>query len=85
MCFFSLGLIPVDLHLHQWIYDLKYLLLQKIKGFILSLLAMMEHRMMKEAKQAWQNGQVYMPLSHVSSQMNPALYGGIYIRLTHLY
>uniref|UniRef100_A0A3P9MKT4 Immunoglobulin-like domain-containing receptor 1 n=1 Tax=Oryzias latipes TaxID=8090 RepID=A0A3P9MKT4_ORYLA len=38
--------------------------------------AMMEHRMMKEAKQAWQNGQVYMPLSHVSSQMNPTLYGG---------
>uniref|UniRef100_M3ZI66 Immunoglobulin-like domain containing receptor 1a n=1 Tax=Xiphophorus maculatus TaxID=8083 RepID=M3ZI66_XIPMA len=42
--------------------------------------AVMQHRMMKEAQRAmapWMNGQqVYAPLSHVSSQMNPALYPG---------
>ncbi|RVE74347.1 hypothetical protein OJAV_G00021120 [Oryzias javanicus] len=38
--------------------------------------AIMEHRMLKEAKQAWQHGQPYVPLSHVSSQMNPMLYPG---------
>lgn len=42
--------------------------------------AVMQHRMMKEAQRAmspWMNGQqIYAPLSHMSSQMNPALYPG---------
>uniref|UniRef100_A0A3P9Q654 Immunoglobulin-like domain containing receptor 1a n=1 Tax=Poecilia reticulata TaxID=8081 RepID=A0A3P9Q654_POERE len=42
--------------------------------------AVMQHRMMKEAQRAmnpWMNGQpIYAPLSHASSQMNPALYPG---------
>ncbi|KAM4744138.1 immunoglobulin-like domain-containing receptor 1 [Anableps anableps] len=42
--------------------------------------AVMQHRMMKEAQRAmspWMGGQpVYAPISHVSSQMNPALYAG---------
>lgn len=40
----------------------------------------MQHRMMKDAQRAmvpWMNGQpVYAPMTHVSSQMNPALYAG---------
>lgn len=42
--------------------------------------AVMQHRMMKEAQRAmapWMGGQpVYAPMSHASSQMNPALYAG---------
>lgn len=60
-------------------------LMLKIKDVFLPLLAVMEHRMLKEAKQAWQHGQQYVPLSHVSSQMNPMLYPGMHIHLTHIF
>lgn len=48
-----------------------------VHSFFLS--AVMQHRMMKQAMNAWNNGQIYAPLSNASSQayqMNPMLYAG---------
>ncbi len=48
--------------------------------FRLLLLAVMQHRMLKEAQRAmapWMGGQpVYGPISNASTQMNPLLYAG---------